>query len=262
MAVPAGGAGTRAGSSGWTSTSRALWPADGGKAPAGMLTWTWSSGVDTRAAAEPVPVRGTVADTEAGALFPARRSEGGRTHRYAGGGASPSKTGIPTRSPSATDPHAATTSRTPAANPHTRDRCRVAIRCPLPSRAPAHRTAGPPPPPQHHDEDDRDHDKRSRHLEDEDHRRCLLRRAPDGRPRSDEDAEAARGDEELVLAGRRRGQGVPARAVPVEDVVRSGGERQDDRDRHRGEGLSRGFVDGVVLVGVRVVVVAARRRRP
>src|SRR5437660_1057952 len=225
MIIPAGGAGTWAGSRGWTSTPRAVWPAAGGKAPAGMLTWTWSSGVDTRAAAEPVSVRGTVADAEAGGLFPARSSEGGCTHRYAGGGARPSKTGIPASSPSATDPHAATTSRIPAANPHTRDRCRVAIRCPQPSRAPATGTAGSSPPSQHHDEDDRDHDERSRHLEHEDHRRCLLRRAANGRTGGHEDAEAVCGCEELVLPGRRRGQGVPARPVPAEDVVRSGGER-------------------------------------
>src|SRR3982074_2810654 len=50
------------------------------------------------------------------------------------------------------------------------------------------------------------------------------------------------------------GRGPPPAPVPTEDAVRGGGERQDDRDRHRREGLPRGLVDGVVLVGIRVVV--------
>src|SRR5258707_15356374 len=127
MVVPAGGGGTLAGSRGWIMTLRAVWPAAGAMAPAAMVTRTWSSGVATRAVAEPVGVTPTVADAEAGALLPLRSSDGGRTHRYGGGGGSPSRSGMPARSPRATEQHAAATSRTPAAGPHTQDRGRPVI---------------------------------------------------------------------------------------------------------------------------------------
>src|SRR2546423_12910134 len=157
MAVPAGGSGTRAGPRGWIAARRAVWPADGGTAPAGRLTRAWSSAVETTAAAEPAAVRATVAEAGAGGRFVLLSSGGGRTQRYGGGGASPSKSGTPPSSPTRTDPHATTTSSVPAAAPQVqiaREGCRPAIRRPPLAPRPG---AGPTTPAQHHEEDHGDH---------------------------------------------------------------------------------------------------------